>query len=121
MFGFHFWVILVVLNFSWLFMDSSSNAGCDSDERVYLPTCCSKCLYEWIVYSGLFIVGGVWKFVTTIGDCYELYDIWWGWHSRRGGGAAQGPLEFIICLVCPWPSMCMGERSTCIGVTMVRL
>ena len=58
-------------------MDGSSNVGCDSDEGVDLPFHYSKCLYEWIVFSGLFDLGGVRKFVMTVGEFHELYDIWW--------------------------------------------
>ena len=32
-------------------MDGSSNTECDSDERVDLPSCCSKCSYERIVFK----------------------------------------------------------------------
>lgn len=61
-------------------MDGSSNDGCDSNEGVNLSSCCSKCLYEWIIFSGLFTGGGVGKIVMEVGEFYEFYDIWWGWH-----------------------------------------
>ena len=38
-----------------------------------------KCLYEWMVFGGLFVVGGVGKFVMLVGEFFESYDIWWGW------------------------------------------
>ena len=47
-------------------MDGSSNAGCDSDEEVDWPPNYSKCMYEWVVYSALFVVGGVRKFVVAL-------------------------------------------------------
>jgi hypothetical protein len=40
-------------------MVGSFNVGCDSDEKVDLPSCFSKCLFEWIVFSSLFVVGGI--------------------------------------------------------------
>jgi hypothetical protein len=43
-------------------MDGSPNIGCDNDEGVDMPSRCSKCLYEWIDFSGLFDVGGIGKF-----------------------------------------------------------
>ena len=33
-------------------MNSSSNANCDSDERVDLPSGCYECLDEWVVFCG---------------------------------------------------------------------
>ena len=64
-------------------MDSASNTHSDGDERVDLPTSCFKCLYEWVVSSIFFIVGGVWEYVAVISEFNEFYDIWWGWH--KGG------------------------------------
>ena len=63
-------------------MDGSSNIGYDNDEGVDLPSRCSKCLYEWIVFIGVLDVSGVGKFVMTIGKFYELYGVWWGWCYR---------------------------------------
>ena len=60
-------------------MDGSFNVGCDNDEGGSLPSRCSKCLNEWIVFSGVFNVGSVGKFVMTVGEFNELYDVWWGW------------------------------------------
>ena len=63
-------------------MDGSSRTGYDSNERVDLPSRCFKCLYEWSVFSGLFVVGDVGKFgkfVVAVGEVYVLYDVWWGW------------------------------------------
>lgn len=56
-------------------MDSPSNACCDSDEKVHLLACCSKCPYEWVLFGDFFIVGGVWKSLLTVDELYELYDI----------------------------------------------
>lgn len=60
-------------------MDGSSKSGYDSDEGVGLPSHCSICLYEWVVLSGLFNVGGVRKFVMAVGEFYDLHNVWWGW------------------------------------------
>ena len=68
-------------------MDGSSNAGSNSNEGVDLPLCCSKFLYEWIVFRGLIVVDGVGKFDVAVGDFYELYDVWWCW--CWGGGRYQ--------------------------------
>ena len=60
-------------------MDGSSNTCCDSDEGVDFPSCCFERLYEWVVFSGFFIVGGIGEFVVAIGEFYELYYVWCGW------------------------------------------
>jgi hypothetical protein len=60
-------------------MDRPFNIYYDGDEGVDLSSGCSKCLYEWVVFSDFFVVGGVWKYVVTISEFNELYDIWWGW------------------------------------------
>ena len=39
-----------------------------------------------MVFGGLFVVGGVGKFVMLVGEFFESYDIWWGW--CWGGGLA---------------------------------
>ena len=62
--------------FNWLFVDNASNICCDGNERVDLLASYSKCLYEWVVFSGFFIVCGVWESVTAISEFNELYDIW---------------------------------------------
>ena len=49
---------------------------CDGDKGVDLPTNCSKCLYEWVVFTGFLVVGGVWEFVVAISEFNELHDIW---------------------------------------------
>ena len=54
--------------------------GCGNDEGVDLPSCFSNCLYEWIVFGGLFVVGGVGNYVVAVGEFSELYDVWWEWH-----------------------------------------
>ena len=59
-------------------MNSPSNVGYDNDERVDLPSSCSKSLYEWVVFHGFFIVCGIWESIVAICEFYELYDIWWG-------------------------------------------
>ena len=48
-------------------MNDSSNANCDSDEGVDLPSRCYKCLYEWVVFSDLFVVDDVGKLVMVVG------------------------------------------------------
>jgi hypothetical protein len=63
-----------------MFVNSPSNAGCDSDERVDLPPNGSECLDEWIVFLAVFIyVCVIWESITAICECNELYDNWWGW------------------------------------------
>ena len=68
-------------------MNGSSNVGYDSDEGVDLPFHYSKCLYEWVVYNGLFVVGGVGKYVMAVD---EFYDVWWGWCLGGGGRLSMG-------------------------------
>ena len=36
-------------------MNSPSNTCCDGDEGVDLPSGCSKCLYEWVVFNNFLI------------------------------------------------------------------
>ena len=36
-------------------------------------------------------MGGIGKYVMAIGEFYELYDVWWGWCWRGGGGVSMGP------------------------------
>ena len=44
-------------------------------------------LYEWVVFSGFFFVGGEGKSNhVAIGEYYEFYDIWGDWCLGRGGG-----------------------------------
>ena len=58
--------------FNWLFVDSSSKICYHGDEGVDLPSGCSKCLYEWVVFGGfsLCIVFGhlSWHYVYLM-DC----------------------------------------------------
>ena len=56
-------------------MNSPSNICCDSDERVDLPTSCSECVYEWIVYSGFFTVCRIWESIVAVDEFLELYGI----------------------------------------------
>ena len=52
-------------------MDGSSNSCCDDDESFDLLACCSKCLYEYVVFfSGFFFVCNVWKYVVVVGELY---------------------------------------------------
>ena len=55
-------------------MDSPSNAGYDSDERVDLPPDHYECLDKWVVFRSFFIVCGIWKFVVMVCEFNELYD-----------------------------------------------
>ena len=70
-------------------MDGSSNSCCDDDESFDLLACCSKCLYEYVVFfSGFFFVCNVWKYVMVVGELYELYGTWWS--GVKGGVFVYG-------------------------------
>lgn len=44
--------------FNWLFVGNPSNTCWDGNERVDLPSGCSKCLFVWSVFSTFFTVCG---------------------------------------------------------------
>ena len=69
-------------------MDGSSNIDCDSDEGVDLLSYRSKCLYEWVVFSGLFIVGGIDISLQLFKVIYFLHTI--GVRSAHLGGIKWG-------------------------------
>jgi hypothetical protein len=69
-------------------MDRSSNVCCDNDERVHLPSCCSKCLYEWVVFGGHCAMVSVWKYVVAIGESMNCMTF--GGVGVKGGWRSMG-------------------------------
>ena len=56
-------------------MNSPSNTCCNGDERVDSPIGSSKCMYEWVVFSGFFIACILWVSIMAVGEFNELYGV----------------------------------------------
>ena len=68
---FGYFLFIQVLD--WLFVNGSSHPCCDGDEKVNLLARYFECMYEWVVFSGFFIVCSIWEFVVAIGEFNELH------------------------------------------------
>ena len=76
-------------------MNNSSNANCDSDERVDLPSGCFECLDEWVVFRGFSLcalLGNMsWQYATSM-NCMIF-----GVVAIMGASFWYGRLVHIVC------------------------